>query len=1555
MWVPWERAEGFSGRSWLFEAILDWVESVDRTLVIVGVPGSGKSAIAVQAAHSNLGQAHALGTRLPEGWLAATHFCDSYRSETLDPALFVRSVIRQFSVSVPGFAEAIRSTAVDLAGGPTLNLAASVTIGEVQHGATVIGAAVDLHGYTPGETISRLFGEALRSLNLSARPIVLVDGIDETAAFPTEVTIADLLTGPTFQDVPVRLLLTSRPAGYHRTTDVRVIDLDASCSSGQADVREYARWRLAARVPSRDLDLLADSVAAASNGNFLYAHHAIDELLESDHAHPCAVPELPGDLSQVYRGFLRRSIAITGSDGRKQRWRTALRPVLALLAVAQGDGLTRQQLHAITGLDSDVLNDALEDLSQFLHFGDTAVRVFHNSFREHLTSGRGGELPIVDARAAHHKIATAALAAVQAAPDGWERADSYTRRYLAVHARQAGVLVDLLAEVGFLVFAEPHGLVTAIESLDEIPAAGLAYRQVFPELLAHDDAGTRLSYLDLAMHLHALDEHLGRLADLAIRRQWSCRWSRARPSLHRRMLHGHEHPVTAVTAAHIAGTLVVVSGDNDGHVLVWNPVSGALLRRCRAHEAAIVGLSVVLLDEGPVLISGAKDCTLRKWDLDTLQLLGRFASELDVSAGDSRDSLLTADGTVLMRDSVTSEAEGPVAHRFAMSAVRGVQTPDRSWVVTAGEDAAVRVWDAESTDAVLEFGGFPQEVAAADVAAVQDEVIIATASHLDVSVWNLKTRQGYLVSRAFPANVRTLALLRVGDDLALLTPGQGTGAALWNIRTGALIRELPAPSPVTKLTGTAAEPGRSHLVGALADGRIRVWIDESAEVRDLFGHNSAIGAMEAVDADGRPVIVSGGADRSVRIWDPRIGSGSAPVEAMTHVWALSRAELEGRPVLTASSIVGSVTVHDLVSGEELHRFQGNANEVYRSSLAVSDRGPALVAAGDDGQVRVWDVRTGGLVHRFAGRRCLNKWLGIGHAGGRSVAFFVTGDGIAGVDVGSGALIHELQLPTSRFTAVAVLSTSSDTFVVVLEGDTLLVWGTGSRSVFQIDAGALPATQLAVAGQDGRLVVVLGYPDGHVETWDEETGRHTSFTGHAVEMVTMSAAYVGADLVVATSAGSRDVHVSMSGVLQEIRMSGDVRDVAVDPSGAVAIGTADGVTCIDLTAQNFGAVKRSTATVVDLQATTPARTDGNLFDPRGTDLVMGIAEDYGHTAVVTGSVLVLLQRYLDEAIERHGPHHPDVARALIRIARQLLDEDKTDDALSALNDALTVADACAMPAVEAVEILGLSAAVHRRAGDLGASLEALRRIAAIHRGSSAHAAPLGETLTRVVEVLIEADRPEEARTTMPQALSALTLAFGANHEELSKSLHRAASASFYRDDVQGAFFYVRQALALDDRRAPSGDRQTRESLLYLAWLVEQTEDGGEEALVLTERALTVSRRVYDANSEQVLSVLGLLTKRLFHCGGAERAAEVTGELVTVSETLHGPESMDTAFALNSYGVALLNAGDAHSARSALERAAWLLDGSEEADEQAAQAVRANLTTVIRELERPPAPQ
>jgi WD40 repeat protein/tetratricopeptide (TPR) repeat protein len=1566
--------------------------------------------MAVQAVRSSLEQVGVSYDGLPKGWLAATHFCDSYRSETMDPALFVRSVIRQFSAGIPGFADAVRRASLDLTGTP-INVTTTVTAGTIHPGATVLGAEVELRGYTTGETSSRILGEALRSLDLPTPPVILVDGVDEAAAFPTDMTMADLLTGPTFQDLPIRLLITSRPGSLTHPPGTRVVDLDAEAAHSVSDVREYARQRLASTVSEHQLDLLSDSVSSASGGNFLYAYHVVGELQDKGSSgaapHIWAAPLLPSDLAEVYDGFRRRSIATTGSEDRKRYWRTVLRPVLALLAVAQGDGLTRHQLRTISDLDGDAVNDALEDLSQFLQFGDATapIRVFHNSFREFLITGPETGPPIIDADTAHTKIAAAALRQIRAHGGAlgrrWEHADSYIKQYLPAHARRAGMLPDLLTDVGFVAFMEPYGLLSAIESLDELPAEALAYRQVFPELL-RDEVGLRLSYLDIAFHVYSLDGQILRLGELPFRRPWVCRWTRIQPSLHRRSLLAHEHKVTAVAASQLAEKLVVVSGDDAGYILVWDAASGALLRQCRGHQEAIVGLAVVQLGQGPVLISGAKDSTLRKWDLDTLQPLGTFSAKLDPPGEGERESHITWQGgqrNLVIRSALNNQAEGPVAHQFGMSAVRCTSMANHHLVVTAGQDATVRVWDAASTMTILESGGYPQEVAALDVVAVQGTVIIATASHLDVAVWELSTRKGYIVSRDFSSNVRTLAFARVGDDIALLTPGRETGALLWNVRTGELVRELPTPSRITVLAG-AVGLGRPCLIAALADGRIRVWTDEPGSWQDLYGHNSAIRSIAATEVDGVPVILSGGDDHSVRVWDPPRNLQPEQIEEMTHVWALRTADVEGRAAVVASSIIGSVSVYDMTSGEELHRFRGHAKEVYKSCLAAGDHGLALVAAGDDGQVRVWDVRTGGLLHRFNGRRCENRPLDLAHFGGRVIAFFITRNGVAGADINSGAVLYEFNISTSRFTTVTAVSTRTDTFVVVLDRGTLALWSAADQSLAQLNACTLPATKLAATSYDNQMVIVLGYPDGHIEAWNQATGQHTVLTGHAIEMTSMSAAFAGPDLVVATSAGARDVRISASGVLHEIRVTGDVRDLTVDPSGAVAVGTADGVTCIDPTmpARDVGpvsAARKGTGTaIVELQATTPADDGGQLFDPRQSDFIGRIVEDYGHTMSFTGTPLMLAQHFLDEAIKKYGPKHAAVVRALTAVARQLAAEGSTAEALSTLADALSTADEIAMPAVDVAEILEVTASLHQRDGNLDAALKALQRLANIYEEGSAHAALLGETLTRIVEVLIEADRPQEARTTLQNALAALTGAHGADHQVLSESLHRVAWACVHRGDVEGAIGYVQQAMALDDHRVPNGDRQTRESLLFLASLLQHPEaddmGGVHQALLLLNRALAVSQHVYGANSEQVTTVLGMLAHLLARTGSQdqaialleqsitidsdsqltktenttqrlsllvdlllerdliERATEVAQRLVMASEAVHGQDSVQTVSALNSYGFVLYRAGELEESKASLERAARMLEQLQDAPEQMRQTVEQNLATIVHQL-------
>jgi hypothetical protein len=62
----------------------------------------------------------------------------------------------------------------------------------------------------------------------------------------------------------------------------------------------------------------------------------------------------PDALEDVYRKFLQRELASTPA-----RWNDVYRPLLGLIAVARGDGLSKAQLIDMTGLAQDTANDVL--------------------------------------------------------------------------------------------------------------------------------------------------------------------------------------------------------------------------------------------------------------------------------------------------------------------------------------------------------------------------------------------------------------------------------------------------------------------------------------------------------------------------------------------------------------------------------------------------------------------------------------------------------------------------------------------------------------------------------------------------------------------------------------------------------------------------------------------------------------------------------------------------------------------------------------------------------------------------------------------------------------------------------------------------------------------------------------------------------------------------------------------------------------------------------------------------------------------------------------------
>ena len=96
-----QKRQGFVGRDWLFAEIEDWrTRRAERSLLILGDPGIGKSAIVAELVH-----------RQPERVLAY-HCCRADERSTLEPAKIVRALAAQVAQNCPEYAAAIPADAI---------------------------------------------------------------------------------------------------------------------------------------------------------------------------------------------------------------------------------------------------------------------------------------------------------------------------------------------------------------------------------------------------------------------------------------------------------------------------------------------------------------------------------------------------------------------------------------------------------------------------------------------------------------------------------------------------------------------------------------------------------------------------------------------------------------------------------------------------------------------------------------------------------------------------------------------------------------------------------------------------------------------------------------------------------------------------------------------------------------------------------------------------------------------------------------------------------------------------------------------------------------------------------------------------------------------------------------------------------------------------------------------------------------------------------------------------------------------------------------------------
>ena len=1131
-----ERAGSFVGREWVFARVRSFLSGRPGTFLLRGDPGTGKTAVAARLAQASCGRTAASNlpaqSAVAEGTISAAVFCRAGRMT--DVLELIQRLSDQLVASVEGFAGELQSTLAH-----EINIRdVRVKTGDVSAGANVTGVRIALNGLSDERAFSGAVAVPLRKLRerSAVQPIVvLVDAVDE-AATPAEVNAFSRLLA---KIDGVHLIVTCRPdprvLADFRATGHRV-DLVTDAPPGDDDVHEYVRNRLRGRGPDAAIGALVDRLATVAAGNFLYAFYVTGALIQQpgsladmDEQAARRLPLPTGGLPGVYEDFLDRQIA-----GDETRWEAELRPVLAPICVALGDGLTTMQLGAVasrlTGraFSLSEVRDVTRVAGQFLDGPrpDGPFRAYHQSFARFLADPEQNPNWPIDLTETNNAVLEALRA--EGGDRGWPASSPYARHYAPSHAADAGLLERLVQEAGFLVGMAPAAMRSAVRGL----AAGSRqdpvsiYDVALPFL--GDEPGSNAAILELVSRTQGNRALSRELAEVRVKRPYKVA-GKIRPfdrALAR--FDGHTDGVHGVAALGWPGLdhPVIVTASHDGTARVWDPRDpGRELARFDGHTDGVHGVAVLGwpgLDH-LVIVTASDDGTARVWDpRDPGRELARF------------------DGHT-----------GPVWG----VAVLGWPGLDHLVIVTASHDGTARVWDPRDPGRELaRFNSHTGEVTGVAVLAwpgLDHPVIVTTSYDRTARVWDPRDA-GRELARfdGHTGEVTGVAVLGWPglDHQVIVTASVDGTARVWDPRDAG--RELARFDGHTgAVWGVAALgwPGLDHpvIVTTSSDGTARVWDprDAGRELARFDGHTGEVAGVAALGWPGldHPVIVTTSHDGTARVWDPRdagreLARFDGHTDGVADVAVLGWPGLD-YPVIVTTSLDGTARVWDpRDAGRELARFNSHTDNVW-GVAALAWPGldhPVIVTTSSDGTARVWDPRDAGReLARFDGHTAVViavaalGWPGLDH----QVIVTASSDGTARVwdPRDAGRELARFDGHTGEVAGVAALGwpgLDHPVIVTTSHDGTARVWDPrdAGRELARFDGHTgwvNGVTALEWPGLD-HPVIVTASADGTAQVWDpRDAGRELArFDGHTGVVVGVAAlGWPGLDHPVVVTASS----------------------------------------------------------------------------------------------------------------------------------------------------------------------------------------------------------------------------------------------------------------------------------------------------------------------------------------------------------------------------------------------------------------------------------------------------
>ena len=873
----------------------------------------------------------------------------------------------------------------------------------------LLRAVVELAGVEEAKTCEALL-DALDSAPRGGRLMIVVDALDEAASNSDRrqmaETLVELATVPLFRIVVAarRLAVDDRDRyrfggllsalGISSSDSTALVDLDTDQYFESVGLRQFvvavltqhqakypspvgAAWTVYRADPVL-CNRLADVIAMRADRNYLVAAMAAVRLSTTEQpVDPAVVGFDPASIPTGVGGALTKLL-----DQLPESQQSRIRTLLTALAYARGTGIddgTWQAFSQALGypvttahLDQIRSSTGADYLVQTVVDDDGPLtRLFHQALADELLVRRHQSS---DERAL--------LSALRPAPGTtWAAASSYALTYAADHASNAQQLLSLVNDADYLAYADLARLPSLLSLDADVTAdpAAVVVRQV--AIRANPlPPGRRIRLLALTAAHFGLTDLRRRLAD-ACDQPFIPEWAHSLGIPHAE-IGDHANMVRAVAIGRIGDRDIIVSGEDDFTVRIWDASTGRPhLRPLTGHNGPVGAVVIGRIGDRHVIVSGGEDFTVRIWDAIAgrpllYPLTGHTDEVYTVAIGriGDRDVIVSGggDGTVRIWDATTGRPQGKplTGHTRVVRVVAIGRIGERDVIVSASFDGTLRMWDAVTGRPVLKpLTGHTDAVFAMALGHVGDrDVIVSGGADGTVRIWDATTgRPRGKPLTAHADGVDAVAFGRIGDRDVIVSGGGDHAVRIWDAATGRPhLKALTGHTSPVDAVAIGRIGDRDVIVSGGGDRTLRVWdlLGSIPIGEPLTGHTDRVAAVGTRRIREHDVIVSVGGDGTVRMWDAANGRPQAkPLVPLPGHGGLLRAVAVGRvgdrDVIVSGDWDRTVRVWDVTSGRPRPmQLTGHTNLVEAVAVGrIGDR-DVIVSGGWDATVRVWDATTG---------------------------------------------------------------------------------------------------------------------------------------------------------------------------------------------------------------------------------------------------------------------------------------------------------------------------------------------------------------------------------------------------------------------------------------------------------------------------------------------------------------------------------------------------------------------------------------------------------------------